>query len=120
MVAGDEGQEVQVVGDACPNAAPRWRVPPVLHVALFELPGGRSEDLRPRLLRGAVNQGHRVLQLVAEAERPARLVEPRPAPHPAGKHLVDQPAIEHQVQRGVRRADLNGPEDAVPPCLDLL
>ena len=80
------------------------RVPPVLHVAFLELPGGRPQDLRPRLLRGAVDQGHHVLELVAEAVGPARLVERRPAPDPAGQHLVEQPAVEHQVQRRVGRA----------------
>ena len=120
VVAGDERQEVEIVGDPCADAAARRRVPPVLHVALLELSGGRSQDLRARFLSGAVDEGHRVLQLVAEAERPARLVEPGPAPHAAGKCLVDQPAIEHQVQRGVGRADLDGPEDAIPFSLDLL
>ena len=83
------------------------RVPPVLHVAFLELPRRRPQDLRPRLLRGAVDQGHHVLELVAEAVGPARLVERRPAPDPAGQHLVEQPAVEHQVQ-GRRRASAPG------------
>ena len=70
-----------------------------------------------RFLGGAVDQGHHVLELVAEAVGPAGLVERRPAPDPAGQDLVEQPAIEHQVQRGVGRPDLDGPEDAVPSAL---
>src|SRR6185436_3462317 len=69
---------------------------------------------------GAVNKRHRVLQLVAEAEGSARLVKSGPAPDPAPKCLVDQPAIEHQIQRAVGRADLHGPEDAIPSRPDLL
>src|SRR4029453_18081155 len=90
------------------------------HVSLLELPGGRPKDLSARFLGGTVNKRHRVLQLIAEAERAARLVEPGPTPYPAPKCLVDQPAIEHQIQRGIWRADLHGPEDAIPSRRDLL
>jgi len=65
------------------------------------------------------NKRHRVLQLVAEAECAARLVEPGPAPHSAPKRLVDQPAIEHQIQSSVGRADLDGAEGAIPCRPDL-
>src|SRR4029453_11967965 len=90
------------------------------HVSLLELPGGRPKDLSARFLGGTVNKRHRVLQLIAEAERAARLVEPGPTPYPAPKCLVDQPAIEHQIQRGIWRADLNRSEDTIPSCRDLL
>ena len=49
---------------------PAGRVPPVLYVAFLELPRRRAQDLRPRLLRGAVDDGHRVLELVAETNAP--------------------------------------------------
>ena len=107
-------QEEEVVGNAGADAAAGGRVPPVLHVAFLELPRRRAQDLCPRLLRGAVDDGHRVLELVAEAERPARLVERRPAPHATGERLVEEPAVEHQIHRRVRRADLDRPEDAIP------
>ena len=99
---------------------PDGRVPPVLHVALLELARRRAQDLCPRLLRRAVDDGHRVLELVAETECPARLVERRPAPHSTGERLVEQPAVQHQVHRRVRRADLDRPEDAIPECADFL
>ncbi len=120
VVAGDERQEVQVVGDARADPASGRRVPPVLHVAFFELPRRRSQNLRPRLLRRAVDQRHRVLKLVAEPERSARLVEARPAPHPTGERLIEQPAVQHQVERRVRRTDLDGSEDAIPLRSDFL
>ena len=45
----------------------------------------------------------RVLQLVAEAERPARLVEPPPGPDPLGQGLVLEP-VEVAVELGVGRS----------------
>ena len=92
----------------------------MLHISLFELSGGRSEDLPARFLSSTVNKSHRVLQLVAEAEGATRLVEPRPTPYPARKCLIDQPAIEHQIQRGIWRADLYRSEDVIPSCRDFL
>src|SRR4029434_2584226 len=120
VVTSDERQEVEIVSDPRADTAARRRVPPVLHVPLFELSAGGSQNLPARFLTGTVNKRHCVLQLVAEAEGPARLVESGPAPYPARKCLVDQPAIEHQIQRGVGRADLYGPEDAIPSRRDLL
>src|SRR5688572_5704628 len=118
VVADNERQEIEVVGDSRSDAAALRRVPPVLHVSLFELSGGRSHDLSARFVSGAVHKRHRVLQLVAEAESAARLVEPSAAPYPATKCLIDQPAIEHQIQRGVWRVDLYGAEDAFPSRRD--
>ena len=48
------------------------------------------------------DQVHRVLELVAEAEGPARLVEPAPRPDPLGQRLVLQPvevAVELRLAR---------------------
>ena len=120
VMCNDQWQEEEIVGDARADAAARGRMPPVLHVAFLELPRRRAQDLCARLLRGAVDDGHRVLELVAEAECPARLVEGRPAPHSAGERLIEQPAVQHQVQRRVRRADLDRPEDAIPERADFL
>ena len=66
----------------------------------------------------AVDQGHHVLELVAEAVGAARLVERRPAPDAAAQHLVEQPAVEQQVERRVGRLHLDGAEDRVPARLD--
>ncbi len=49
-----------------------------------------------------VEQGQHVLQLVAEAERAARLVEARAAEDARREALVEQPAVEHQVHRAAR------------------
>ena len=72
--------------------------------------GGARRASRARRHR----QRHRVLQLVAEsvgAPRPDR----RPcAPRAAGQRLVQQPAIDEEVHRAVRRLDLDRAERCRP------
>jgi hypothetical protein len=92
----------------------------VLHVAFLELTRRRTQDLCPRFSWSAVNDGHSVLELVAETECSARLIKRRPAPHSTRESLVYEPAIQHQVQRRVRRPDLDRPEDAIPARADFL
>ena len=117
---GDVGQPERVVGDPGADPPAVGRVPPVLGVALGELPGGRAEDLRLRLGRGGEGQGHHVLQLVAESVGPARLVEGRSRPDAAGDHLGEQPPIQEEVHRRVGRLDLDGREEPIPPGPDLV
>ena len=66
---------------------------------------------RPRL---GMHQRHRVLQLVAEAERAAGLVEAAARPHAAGERLVEQPAVGQHVERRVGRFDLHRAQRAAP------
>ena len=64
-----------------------------------------------------VEQRQHVLQLVAVAERAARLVEAG-APEDARRDgLVEQPAVEHQVHGRLRRLDPHAPEQPVPERL---
>jgi hypothetical protein len=80
-------------------------MPPVLHVALDELVRGAQQQLLAQQLRLRMDGGHRVLQLVAEAERAAGLVVAAARPHAAGDGLVHQPAVGENVQLGLRRLD---------------
>ena len=70
VVVDCQRQEVQIVGDAGAHATAGRRVPPMLHVALLELPCGRAQDLRFEafLWGGTSDQCHDVLKLVAKAE----------------------------------------------------
>ena len=79
------GQPHDVVGDHRAHAGAGARQPPVLHVAFPELPRRRVEDLLARQRRVVQQEGQRVLQLVAEAEGAARLVEGRARPDAAGR-----------------------------------
>ena len=103
-VVGDRvGQPEQVVGAAGARAAAAGDVPPVLHVALDELARGRAQQVLARRGPGrASDERHRVLELVAEAEGAARLVVAGAGPHAAGQVLVQEPAVQHHVERVVR------------------
>ena len=120
IVAGDVGEPEVVVGELGPDPAPGRGVPPVLHVPRDELAGRREEDVGPRDLGSGVDQRHDVLELVAEAVRAARLVEGRPRPDPAGQDLIEEPAVQEQVHRGVGRAHLDGAEHPIPVRLHLV
>ena len=54
-------------------------------------------------------QRHHVLQLVAKAVGAARLIERRPRPDAAGERLVQQPVVEHDVHRAIRRRTCTAP-----------
>ena len=77
---GDVRQPEQVVGEARADALARGRMPPVHHVALDELVRCVQNDLRARERRIEIEQCGRVLQLIAKAERAARLIVRRPSP----------------------------------------
>src|SRR5271167_3360600 len=62
---------------------------------------------------------HYVLQLITEAISPARLIKGCASPYPAGKCLIEQPAIHQNIQRSVRGGDLYGAEHVVPLPVDL-
>src|SRR5664280_2957161 len=62
---------------------------------------------------------HAVLQLVPEAIGATGLVETGSRPDTAGERLVDEPAVEHDVHRPVRRFDLDCADDLIPKSTDL-
>ncbi len=82
-------------------------MPPVLNVAFDELPAGAHQQMGADQPRLGVNERHDVLQLVAEAERAARLVIPAARPESAGERLVDQPAVGEHVDGFVGGLDLH-------------
>jgi hypothetical protein len=68
-----------------------------------------------------MDQGHRVLQLVAEPERAARLIEPRAGPHAAGQRLIDEPTVGQEIDRRVGRFQMDHaqrPAPVIPHALD--
>ena len=78
----------------CTSPSSNWRL-------------ARQQQLRAQQLGPRVHQRHRVLQLVAEAERAAGLVVAAARPQAARDRLVDQPAVGQRVERGVGRAHLH-------------
>ena len=111
---GEEGQPEEIVREARARAASRRRVPPVQHVAFDELMRGVAQELCPRDGGTQVDQRRRVLELVAEAVRAARLVERAPPPHAARQRLVAEPAVHQHVELGQGRLHLHGAEEVRP------
>ena len=114
VAARGQGQPQVVVRAVRPDTASRRRMPPVLDVALAELPRRRQQQVLPRERRFRVHQCHHVLELVAEPERAARLIEAAAPPHPARHGLIEQPAVGERVESWVGCFDLDGPERVVP------
>ena len=114
VVRGRVRQPQQVVGAAGACAPAARLVPPVLDVAFDELVAGRPQQVLAGEVRPGERQRHRVLELVAEAERAAGLVVAGPRPQPAAQVLVEQPAVHQQVEGIVRGAHLHRVERLVP------
>ena len=95
-------------------------VPPVLHVALHELARCSAEDVLAGEVWRRVEEGQDVLQLIAKPERAARLVDTRASPDPTRQSLVEQPAIQQEVHRAVRRSHFDRSQHAIPEGRHLL
>src|SRR4030095_6834453 len=61
-----------------------------------------------------MQQRQHILQLIAEPESSAGLVRTAPAPDPTTECLVQQPPIHQEIERIVRRLDLDRAENVVP------
>ena len=66
VVHGDEGQRDTVIGHPCADALSGWRQPPVLDVALSELPRRCPQQMLARGFGLGYAQRHHVLQLIAK------------------------------------------------------
>ena len=126
IVAGDREIPVDgvrkpdaVVGDPGPHATARRRVPPVLHVALGELAGGGTKQVLAGQVALGGHESEHVLQLIAEPVRAACLIERGPGPEPACQRLVDQPMVDHDVERPVGGAHLDRALHIVPVAHDI-
>ena len=99
---------------------PGRRQPPMLDIALDELPPRRAQDVLAGHLGPGDRERHDVLQLVAEAVGAARLIEGRARPDAAGERLIEQPAVQHDVHaNGPASSPARVPSDFVPVVDDL-
>ncbi len=121
IAANGQRQPQVIVGEMRSHAAPDRRMPPVLHVPFAKLTRRGAQQVLAEQLRLGMHQGHRVLQLVAEAERAARLIESRAGPHAAGQRLINEPAVGQKIDRRVGRFHIDHaqrPAPVVPDALD--
>ena len=107
-------QPDEVVRAAGARPAAARRVPPVLDVALEELPRRRPQQVLAHERRPRQRERHRVLQLVAEAERAAGLVVAGAGPD-AGSSGPGRGASGSRARRRSRRASGPGPRRGCPP-----
>ena len=70
--------------------------------------------MRAADLRAGEHERQHVLQLVAEPVCATRLVESAPRPDPAAQRLIQQPAVDDEIEGVVWSADANGAECLVP------
>ncbi len=76
------------------------------------------QDLRADDIRAGMHQRQHILELVAEPESPAGLIQCSATPQTTGERLVEQPAVKHQVRGGVRRFHRDGIQDLIPLFLE--
>ncbi len=75
---------------------------------------GGAQQVLAGEVRPDERERHHVLELIAEAERPAGLVVAGPRPQAAAQVLVEEPAVHQQVEGVVRGAHLHRVERTVP------
>jgi hypothetical protein len=63
-------------------------MPPMLDISLLELTGSTKEDVLAHETRLSVDKRHHILQLIAEAEGPPRLIVSAARPKAARYSLV--------------------------------
>ncbi len=90
----------------------------MLHVPLGKLPRRAAQQVFAYQARLGVNERRHILQLVAETKCASGLIERVPAPQATRQHLIEEPTIRQQVERLVRRFDLDGAERVRPVDVD--
>ena len=86
-------QPEAIVGDPSPNSATGRRMPPVLDIALAELPGCGSQQVFAHEVRPRHHQRQHVLELIAESVGASGLVERGARPDAARERLIEKPTV---------------------------
>ena len=119
VVRRDRGEPRPVVGDARAHALPGRREPPMLEIALDELPRRCAQDVLARQLGPRHGERHDILKLVAETIGAAGLIESRTRPIAARQGLVEQRAVQQDVHGAIRRLHLHRAQRLLPIARDL-
>ena len=86
----------------------------MLDVSLPELTGRANQQMLAQKAWLGVDERHPVLQLVAKAKGPTRLVGSAPPPQTACQSLIQEPAVGQHVERRIRRFHVYGAEGVLP------
>ena len=114
VAAQRQRQPQVVVGAVRAHAAVGSGMPPMLNIAFAELMCRTAQQVLARERGLGMDQRHHVLQLIAEAECPARLVIAAARPQTAGQGLIYQPAVGEHVERLIGCFHLYCAQSAVP------
>src|SRR5436305_8174174 len=112
------GKPDSIIRHARAKTSIRFRQPPVLDIAFDELPRRRPQEMRTSNIGTRQAKRQHILQLIAKAICPARLVEPGAPPYAASQRLIWQPAIQKNVEGAIRGFDLDNTQDALPLISD--
>ena len=86
-------------------------------IPLLELVRGAGQDVGPDPGGIDEQQGKHVLKLIAKAESTAGLVKTRARQDARRQRLINQPAIDHQIEGAIRCLHADAREQIVPfPC----
>ena len=108
------GEPRAVVGNSGADALAGMGQPPVLHVAVDELPRRSAKQMLARQIGTSGGERHAILQLVAKAIGAAGLIEGGARPDTAGERLIEQPAVEHDVHRPIGSLDDDSAQRGLP------
>src|SRR6185436_1231252 len=93
-------------------------MPPMLHIALYELPSRGAENLLASERAIGDDERHHILELVTKAVGASRLIKASARPQPTGDRLIEKPAVHEDVQRAIWRRHFHGSQEIVPARLD--
>ena len=113
------GEPRTIIRDAGSHALTRMRQPPMLDIAFDELSRRGPQQMLAGQRGPRRGERHAILQLIAETIGAAGLIESGTRPDAAAQRLIEQPAVEHDVHRPVRRLDDDRAEDFVPLAFDV-
>ena len=108
------GKPQEIVRAARPNALAGSRQPPMLHVALDELPAGGAQEMLAFEPWLEDRNSHHILDLVAEPIGAARLVIAAAGEEAAGNRLRRSPVVQEGVERIVRSTHHQAAEEILP------
>ena len=114
VAARRQRQPEIIVRAVRPHAPACGRVPPVLDIPFGKLTGRAKEQMLARQPRFGVDEGHHILQLVAETEGAAGLVVPAARPEAARQGLIQKPAVGQHVEGRIGCFHLDGAERVFP------
>ena len=79
----------------------------MLHIALVKLAACGTNEMVSGQIWPSNSQCHAILQLIAKAECATHLIESRPSPNAATQGLIQQPAVQQEIELPVRCFHLN-------------